>query len=278
MLQSCAVSLLEAITFLVADLFSKAVHLISLLVGETDEKTEEKGTYVLIASCLLKLWLCKRDLRFFIASGSTAYEHGTLCDKYHHDDDGWRHCDECDRQVHCGCIMGQNTYEINDTCGVTCMDCLIGSPVVSSVGDTSFLDAGSSSDFKVLTGIELLADPASGNASSNPTIVGASASVDPAPATRGATSDPITKGTTSDPTIEDAIADPATGGTSDYPAAGGATADPSTGGASANPSTANACADPAIRNACADPSIGSTRSDSTSGKSAYYRDSTWLWF
>ncbi|KNA09104.1 hypothetical protein SOVF_156600 [Spinacia oleracea] len=221
-------------------------------------------------------------------SSLTAYEDGSFCDKYHHDNDGWRHCDECDMQVHCGCIMGLNTYETNDTCGVTCKACLQESSVVSSVGGTSFLDDDTCSYMEMRIGIELLSDSATGNASPNPATGVTSADpstgrTSPDPASGGvsdsASADCATEGASANPATGGAAAEPATGGATVDPAIRDTRSDPTSGGSSADPAKKDAPTDPApsdpsTGDSPSNPTTGDTSEDFAFGNSADYHDST----
>lgn len=103
---------------------------------------------------------------------SNAFEDGTFCHLYHQHEDGWRKCDDCESIVHCGCIMALRTFEVNDSSGVTCKECIkkkslvvsdIGASSVPNIKDCLQLeDCSSSTDIFATNfhaGEECLADP-----------------------------------------------------------------------------------------------------------------------
>lgn len=94
---------------------------------------------------------------------SFAFEQGTVCDIFHDYEDGWRNCDDCGKLVHCGCIMALKTFELNDTCGVTCKECITKNILMASQVDfpsyapnpkDCFLLENSGSSTEVVTGKE----------------------------------------------------------------------------------------------------------------------------
>ncbi|KAJ4833901.1 hypothetical protein Tsubulata_032934 [Turnera subulata] len=54
---------------------------------------------------------------------SSAYEDGRFCETFHMNASGWRCCESCGKQVHCGCIVSLHAFVLLDAGGIECMAC-----------------------------------------------------------------------------------------------------------------------------------------------------------
>ncbi|XP_058211005.1 B3 domain-containing protein Os07g0563300-like isoform X1 [Rhododendron vialii] len=55
---------------------------------------------------------------------ASLYEEGRFCETFHSNDEGWRDCESCGKQmVHCGCIVSFLAFTLLDFGGVVCMQC-----------------------------------------------------------------------------------------------------------------------------------------------------------
>lgn len=52
-----------------------------------------------------------------------AYERFCFCETFHAKDTGWRACNLCQTQVHCGCIASIFSYILLDSGGIECVNC-----------------------------------------------------------------------------------------------------------------------------------------------------------
>ncbi|XP_074319428.1 B3 domain-containing transcription repressor VAL2-like [Silene latifolia] len=53
-----------------------------------------------------------------------AFNDGTFCDTHHRNETGWIQCGICENQVHCGCFMSLNAFDVSDTYGIICNECV----------------------------------------------------------------------------------------------------------------------------------------------------------
>nr|GMC88001.1 B3 domain-containing protein Os07g0563300-like isoform X2 [Ipomoea batatas] len=60
-------------------------------------------------------------LSFFALS--SAYEEGKFCETFHLNASGWRSCESCGKQIHCGCIVSFHTFVLLDAGGIECITC-----------------------------------------------------------------------------------------------------------------------------------------------------------
>ncbi|XP_076959045.1 B3 domain-containing protein Os07g0563300-like [Bidens hawaiensis] len=69
-------------------------------------------------------WLCRTgDFADLCDRCSSAFEDGKFCDTYHMNASGWRCCESCGKQIHCGCIVSFHTYILLDAGGIECLKC-----------------------------------------------------------------------------------------------------------------------------------------------------------
>ncbi|KAG6696658.1 hypothetical protein I3842_09G158800 [Carya illinoinensis] len=54
---------------------------------------------------------------------ASIYEEGRFCETFHLTATGWRCCETCGKQVHCGCIVSIHTFTLLDRGGIECMKC-----------------------------------------------------------------------------------------------------------------------------------------------------------
>ncbi|KAI4307785.1 hypothetical protein L6164_030931 [Bauhinia variegata] len=57
-------------------------------------------------------------------SCGSAYENAVFCDKFHHEDTGWRECKFCNKSIHCGCIASESLFACLDFGGISCVSCV----------------------------------------------------------------------------------------------------------------------------------------------------------
>ncbi|XP_015066876.1 B3 domain-containing protein Os07g0563300 isoform X3 [Solanum pennellii] len=53
----------------------------------------------------------------------SAYDDGKFCDAFHLNSSGWRSCESCGKQIHCGCIVSFHTFVLLDAGGIECIAC-----------------------------------------------------------------------------------------------------------------------------------------------------------
>ncbi|KAL6573933.1 hypothetical protein OROHE_001475 [Orobanche hederae] len=54
---------------------------------------------------------------------AVAYEDGKFCETFHLNASGWRCCESCGKQVHCGCIVSFHMFVLLDAGGIECLTC-----------------------------------------------------------------------------------------------------------------------------------------------------------
>ncbi|KAK1368520.1 Zinc finger-type transcription factor [Heracleum sosnowskyi] len=54
---------------------------------------------------------------------ASAYEDGMFCESFHLNASGWRCCESCGKQIHCGCIVSFHMFVLLDAGGIECMGC-----------------------------------------------------------------------------------------------------------------------------------------------------------
>ncbi|XP_059623372.1 B3 domain-containing protein Os07g0563300-like isoform X2 [Cornus florida] len=54
---------------------------------------------------------------------ASAYEEGKFCETFHMNASGWRCCESCGKQIHCGCIVSFHTFVLLDAGGIECINC-----------------------------------------------------------------------------------------------------------------------------------------------------------
>nr|QNI23767.1 AP2/ERF transcription factor [Camptotheca acuminata] len=54
---------------------------------------------------------------------ASAYEEGKFCETFHLNASGWRCCESCGKQIHCGCIVSFHTFVLLDAGGIECINC-----------------------------------------------------------------------------------------------------------------------------------------------------------
>ncbi|XP_019162407.1 PREDICTED: B3 domain-containing transcription repressor VAL2 isoform X4 [Ipomoea nil] len=54
---------------------------------------------------------------------ASAYEEGKFCETFHLNASGWRSCESCGKQIHCGCIVSFHTFVLLDAGGIECITC-----------------------------------------------------------------------------------------------------------------------------------------------------------
>ncbi|XP_078162599.1 B3 domain-containing protein Os07g0679700-like isoform X2 [Carex rostrata] len=58
-----------------------------------------------------------------------AYDQHVFCDIFHQKESGWRECSYCGKRLHCGCIASRNSFDLLDSGGVQCLNCIKASGV-----------------------------------------------------------------------------------------------------------------------------------------------------
>ncbi|KAL5102229.1 hypothetical protein RYX36_006556 [Vicia faba] len=53
-----------------------------------------------------------------------AYENLVFCDVFHRHEAGWRECSNCNKPIHCGCIVSRSLFEYHDSGGIGCVSCI----------------------------------------------------------------------------------------------------------------------------------------------------------
>ncbi|KAK9064229.1 hypothetical protein SSX86_015609 [Deinandra increscens subsp. villosa] len=53
----------------------------------------------------------------------SAFEDGKFCDTFHLNASGWRCCESCGKQIHCGCIVSFHMFILLDAGGIECLKC-----------------------------------------------------------------------------------------------------------------------------------------------------------
>ncbi|XP_072997133.1 B3 domain-containing protein Os07g0679700-like [Typha latifolia] len=53
-----------------------------------------------------------------------AYEQLVFCDIFHQKESGWRECSYCGKRLHCGCIASKYSFDLLDSGGVQCINCM----------------------------------------------------------------------------------------------------------------------------------------------------------
>ncbi|XP_073025859.1 B3 domain-containing protein Os07g0563300-like [Primulina eburnea] len=54
---------------------------------------------------------------------ASAYEEGKFCEAFHSITSGWRCCESCGKQIHCGCIVSFHMFVLLDAGGIECLTC-----------------------------------------------------------------------------------------------------------------------------------------------------------
>ncbi|KAG9133803.1 hypothetical protein Leryth_018401 [Lithospermum erythrorhizon] len=54
---------------------------------------------------------------------ASAYVEGKFCETFHSNLPGWRFCETCGKQIHCGCIVSFHLFVLLDTGGIECLLC-----------------------------------------------------------------------------------------------------------------------------------------------------------
>ncbi|XAR66393.1 hypothetical protein NMG60_11012615 [Bertholletia excelsa] len=54
---------------------------------------------------------------------ASAYEEGKFCETFHMNATGWRGCESCGKQIHCGCIVSFHMFVLLDAGGIECITC-----------------------------------------------------------------------------------------------------------------------------------------------------------
>ncbi|XP_057512471.1 B3 domain-containing protein Os07g0563300-like [Actinidia eriantha] len=54
---------------------------------------------------------------------ASAYEEGKFCEAFHLNASGWRCCESCGKQIHCGCIVSFHMFVLLDAGGIECITC-----------------------------------------------------------------------------------------------------------------------------------------------------------
>ncbi|KAK1378843.1 B3 domain-containing transcription repressor VAL2 [Heracleum sosnowskyi] len=52
-----------------------------------------------------------------------AFEEGKFCESFHLNASGWRSCESCGKQIHCGCIVSFHMFVLLDAGGIECITC-----------------------------------------------------------------------------------------------------------------------------------------------------------
>ncbi|KAJ1702435.1 hypothetical protein LUZ63_002214 [Rhynchospora breviuscula] len=53
-----------------------------------------------------------------------AYDQNVFCEIFHQKESGWRECSYCGKRLHCGCIASRNSFDLLDSGGVQCLNCI----------------------------------------------------------------------------------------------------------------------------------------------------------
>ncbi|CAM0907640.1 unnamed protein product [Alopecurus aequalis] len=53
-----------------------------------------------------------------------AYEQLVFCDIFHQKESGWRDCSFCGKHLHCGCVASKYSFDLLDSGGVQCVNCI----------------------------------------------------------------------------------------------------------------------------------------------------------
>ncbi|CAA0835987.1 B3 domain-containing transcription repressor VAL2 [Striga hermonthica] len=54
---------------------------------------------------------------------TSVYEEGKFCETFHLNAAGWRCCESCGKQIHCGCIVSFHMFVLLDAGGIQCLTC-----------------------------------------------------------------------------------------------------------------------------------------------------------
>ncbi|CAI9087602.1 OLC1v1021710C1 [Oldenlandia corymbosa var. corymbosa] len=54
---------------------------------------------------------------------ASAYDDGKFCETFHLNASGWRCCESCGKQIHCGCIVSFHMFVLLDAGGIECITC-----------------------------------------------------------------------------------------------------------------------------------------------------------
>ncbi|CAL5422041.1 unnamed protein product [Camellia sinensis] len=65
----------------------------------------------------------RRVMTIVFHGSSSAYEEGKFCETFHLDASGWRCCESCGKQIHCGCIVSFHMFVLLDAGGIECITC-----------------------------------------------------------------------------------------------------------------------------------------------------------
>ncbi|KAI3823907.1 hypothetical protein L1987_05352 [Smallanthus sonchifolius] len=69
-------------------------------------------------------WLCRTgDFADLCDRCASAFKDGKFCDTYHLNTSGWRCCESCGKQIHCGCIVSFQMFILLDAGGIECVKC-----------------------------------------------------------------------------------------------------------------------------------------------------------
>ncbi|KAI3800354.1 hypothetical protein L1987_28444 [Smallanthus sonchifolius] len=69
-------------------------------------------------------WLCRTgDFADLCDRCASAFKDGKFCDTYHLNASGWRCCESCGKQIHCGCIVSFHMFILLDAGGIECLNC-----------------------------------------------------------------------------------------------------------------------------------------------------------
>ncbi|CAH1448413.1 unnamed protein product [Lactuca virosa] len=69
-------------------------------------------------------WLCRTgDFADLCDRCSSAFKDGKFCNTYHMNASGWRCCESCGKQIHCGCIVSFHMFILLDAGGIECINC-----------------------------------------------------------------------------------------------------------------------------------------------------------
>ncbi|KAG6475406.1 hypothetical protein ZIOFF_064626 [Zingiber officinale] len=86
--------------------------------------------FILVMSKILKITTPRRYLPFPChLCDKMAYEQLIFCDIFHQKESGWRECCSCGKHLHCGCIASKSFFDLLDTGGVQCINCIKNSEV-----------------------------------------------------------------------------------------------------------------------------------------------------
>nr|XP_017235147.1 PREDICTED: B3 domain-containing protein Os07g0563300-like isoform X3 [Daucus carota subsp. sativus] len=87
--------------------------------------------YLVILIYSLKAEFCSsgKDYQTFVLC--SAYEDGNFCEVFHLTASGWRCCECCGKQIHCGCVVSRHMFILLDAGGIKCMACVKKSSVLT---------------------------------------------------------------------------------------------------------------------------------------------------